>query len=145
MRLRVRTEEADLVVGAVIGLLRYEGYDATPLTGTDEAAAAERVRAWLGTGAASELSREEARTLAADIVSRFQRERAIAPMTADRLRSAVADRLYRSFTADDAAAHVGALVERALPEVAGAVRAYLAPRDASAFEAFLEAWRPAPE
>ncbi len=137
MRLRVASSDADLVVQAVLSLLRMEGYAGTSLTGDDAARATARIDAWLGTNAAAELSREEARTLAREAAARFAGERALAPVAAERLQRTIAEHLYRSFTAPDAASHLGKLVDRALPAIIGEARMYLAPDDAGALDASL--------
>lgn len=143
MRLRIADRDPDLVVDAVLAVLRLEGRAGTPLAGGDEERATSRIEAWLGSNAAVELSREEARTLAAEAAAAFIGERPLAAAAADRLRRTMGERLYASFTAPDAAAQAGTLVERAVPGILAESRTYLASGDAEALEAFLARWRSA--
>ena len=145
VRLRIADVDPDPVVDAVTAVLRLEGYAGTPLAGEEEASATRRIEAWHGTNAASELSREEAQVLAAQITAAFARERKLVPAAAERLRRTVAERLYGSFTAPDAASHVGELVGRAFPGIVAEARAYLGAAEGSALEAFLASWRARPE
>ena len=141
MRVRTASADDDPILQAVLALLRMEGYGGRPLTGDDADGATARIEAWLGTNAASELSREEARALADDAVARFAAGRPIAGAASERLRRTVSEHLYRSFTAPDAAAQIGRLLDRALPAIVAEARTYLGPEDANALDSTLRTFR----
>lgn len=138
MRLRIADGDPDPVVAAVVAVLRLEGHEGTPLSGEQEREATQQIEAWHGT--AADLSREEARVLAAEAAADFERERGVGAVASDRLRRTMGERLYEAFTAPDAASNVGALIERAVPAIVTEARAFLGVEDAAALEDFLERW-----
>ena len=142
MRVRIASADPEPILQVVLALLRMEGYGGRSLDGDDADRATARIDAWLGTNAASELSREEARALADDAVARFAAGRPLAAAASERLKRTVSEHLYRSFTAPDAAAQLGALFDRALPAIVAEARTYLGPEDASALDSTLRAFRP---
>lgn len=71
LRLGITGADPDRVTAAVTAVLRMEGHVGRALSGLEEERATERIDAWLGTEAAAELSREEARVLAAEAAAGF--------------------------------------------------------------------------
>jgi hypothetical protein len=138
MRLRIADRDPHPVVDAVRAVLGMEGYRGEPLAGEEEQRATQRIETWHGT--AADLSREEARVLAAEISTSFARERATGAAASELVRRTIGERLYESFTAPDAASHVGSLITRAVPAIVSEARTYLGSDDAAALEAFLERW-----
>lgn len=134
--LRLGADSAD-VVNAALAVLRLEGYEAVLVDPGEAALAEKRIDAWYSE--ASDLSREEARTIAAQALQRSGVDRSTPP--AERLSRAMADTLYRSFTAEDASSNAGRLIERVLPRLEADARRLLPEEQAEKLVAVLSAWR----